>query len=151
MKVLSAYIGGACSQCGKWWHGVHDAGDGPLWQGRYRSVAVQKELYLNRLGRYIERNPVAAGMEGLGHPTDYEWSSAAAYAVGKPDALVRPYRHPYWGNWGSNDAERHRNYAAYLDDGGEDEDYADTFESGAMFLGDETFAAKLGSVSGRLN
>jgi len=34
----------------------------PIWQGRYKSVIVQKANYLSRLGRYIELNPVRAGI-----------------------------------------------------------------------------------------
>jgi putative transposase len=35
---------------------------GHLWQGRFKSPAVQREGYWLSCGRYIERNPVEAGM-----------------------------------------------------------------------------------------
>jgi putative transposase len=35
---------------------------GTLWEGRYRATAVEAEAYLIHLMRYIELNPVRAGM-----------------------------------------------------------------------------------------
>ena len=46
---------------------------GTLWEGRYRSTVVDSEQYLLTLMRYIELNPVRAGM--VVHPRDYPWSS----------------------------------------------------------------------------
>jgi putative transposase len=55
-------------------------------QGRFKSPAVKCSEYLLSCGRYIERNPVNAGLVGL--PWEYVWSSAAAYALGKRDGLL---------------------------------------------------------------
>jgi putative transposase len=38
---------------------------GTLWEGRYKSCLVDSETYLLRRHRYIELNPVRAGMEAL--------------------------------------------------------------------------------------
>lgn len=46
---------------------------GTLWEGRFRSSIVQERGYLLRCYRYIELNPVRAGM--VRHPRDYRWSS----------------------------------------------------------------------------
>lgn len=46
---------------------------GHLWQGRFRSFPVEEDLYLLECGRYIERNPVRAGL--VENPGDYPWSS----------------------------------------------------------------------------
>src|SRR5262245_1815596 len=35
---------------------------GHLWEGRYKSPLIDKESYLLECGRYIERNPIRAGM-----------------------------------------------------------------------------------------
>src|SRR5258708_2433025 len=59
---------------------------GHRWQGRFKSPAVQCSEYLLSCGRYIERNPVEAGL--LTEPWQYPWSSAAAYAFGQPDPLL---------------------------------------------------------------
>ena len=39
--------------------------------------------------RYIELNPVRAGM--VGHPRAYPWSSYGCNAEGKSDALITPH------------------------------------------------------------
>ncbi len=62
---------------------------GTLWEGRYRATVVDAENYLFECMRYIELNPVRAGMAR--HPRDYPWSSYRANAEGKADALVSPH------------------------------------------------------------
>ena len=46
---------------------------GTLWDGRYKSSPVQTDRYLLACCRYIELNPVRAGM--VNHPREYLWSS----------------------------------------------------------------------------
>lgn len=46
---------------------------GSLWEGRYKSSIVDTERYLLLCHRYIEMNPVRAGMVAL--PVVYPWSS----------------------------------------------------------------------------
>ncbi len=53
---------------------------GTLWEGRYRATVVDSERYLLTVMRYIELNPVRAGM--VAHPRDYPWSSYAHNAGG---------------------------------------------------------------------
>jgi putative transposase len=53
---------------------------GHLWQGRFRSPAVGVEQYFLSCARYIERNPVEAGL--VVEPWEYAWSSCRAYALG---------------------------------------------------------------------
>lgn len=59
---------------------------GHLWQGRFSSF-VMDESYLLATARYIERNPVRAGM--VADPADYAWSSARAHLTGKDDLLMK--------------------------------------------------------------
>ena len=59
---------------------------GTLWEGRYRSCLMQSEGYVLACMRYIELNPVRAGV--VRHPREYRWSSYAANAEGKRDALL---------------------------------------------------------------
>jgi putative transposase len=58
---------------------------GHLWQERFASF-VMDESYLMAAVRYVELNPVRAGM--VGRPEDYRWSSARAHFEGKDDGLV---------------------------------------------------------------
>jgi putative transposase len=59
---------------------------GHLWQGRFKSFVVQRQGYWISCGRYIERNPVEAGLAS--EPWQYRWSSSAHYALGEANALV---------------------------------------------------------------
>ena len=62
---------------------------GTLWEGRYRSTIVDSDNYLLTVMRYIEMNPVRAGM--VEHPAEYPWSSYQANGVGKVIELLTPH------------------------------------------------------------
>ena len=62
---------------------------GTLWEGRFRSCLAQSEDYVLACYRYIELNPVRAGM--VRHPRDYRWSSYTANAEGEAQALLTPH------------------------------------------------------------
>jgi len=62
---------------------------GTLWEGRFRSCLIQAQDYLLACLRYIELNPVRAGM--VKHPAEYRWSSYRANAQGQNDALLTPH------------------------------------------------------------
>ena len=46
---------------------------GSLWEGRYKSSPIETDTYLLACNRYVELNPVNAGM--VKQAEDYEWSS----------------------------------------------------------------------------
>ena len=54
---------------------------GTLWNGRYRGIPIENVTYLLTCLRYIELNPVRAGMVRV--PDAYRWSSYAAHAFGR--------------------------------------------------------------------
>jgi REP element-mobilizing transposase RayT len=54
-----------------------DGRDGPIFRGRFASVAVASDAHLAQVSRYIHRNPVEAGL--VAQPWDWPWSSARAY------------------------------------------------------------------------
>ena len=62
---------------------------GSLWEGRFRSCPVNTDRYALACYRYVEMNPVHAGM--VEHARDYRWSSYHANAGGWPDPLVEPH------------------------------------------------------------
>ena len=62
---------------------------GTLWEGRYKACLLDDDAHLLNCYRYIELNPVRAGM--VADPADYPWSSHGANALGKPDPLVQPH------------------------------------------------------------
>jgi len=59
---------------------------GHLWQGRFASY-VMDEKYLLACVRYIEMNPVRAGL--VAEPGEWSWSSASAHISGHDDNLVK--------------------------------------------------------------
>ena len=59
---------------------------GHLWQGRFASYPMN-ENYLLATTRYIELNPVRAGL--VMHAEMYPWSSASAHISGHDDTLVK--------------------------------------------------------------
>jgi putative transposase len=60
---------------------------GHVFQGRYKSIVVEKEAYLLALCRYIVRNPSKAGL--VDTPAEWPWSSYRSTAgIGKGDGVV---------------------------------------------------------------
>jgi len=57
-------------------------GNGHIYQGRYKSFLVQKDSYLLRLIRYVERNPLRAGL--VKQAEDWQWGSAWRRYNGRP-------------------------------------------------------------------
>jgi REP-associated tyrosine transposase len=54
-----------------------DTRDGPIFRGRFASVAIVSDAHLVRASRHIHRNPVEAGL--VEEPWAWPWSSAPAY------------------------------------------------------------------------
>ncbi len=73
----------------------HYHSSGHVWQGRFRSFPIQEDDHLLRVLRYIERNPVRAGL--VQRAQEWRWSSAAAerddLPVLDPGPVPRP---PDW-------------------------------------------------------
>jgi len=63
---------------------------GTLFEGRFKSCPVQTEDYFLACLRYIELNPVRAGM--VADPLEYHWSSHHANAFGKEIRLWSPHQ-----------------------------------------------------------
>lgn len=57
---------------------------GTLWEGCFKSAVVSRDEYLIMCSRYIELNPIRAGM--VLHPRDYRWSARKSLRTG--------WRHP---------------------------------------------------------
>lgn len=79
---------------------------GTLWEGRFRSSVIESQRYLFTCYRYIELNPVRAGM--VRHAGDYEWSSYATNAGGVRSETITP--HPLYLALGEDDKERQAIY-----------------------------------------
>jgi putative transposase len=60
---------------------------GRLWECRYHSSIIEEDAYLWAVSRYIERNPVRAGM--IEKPEDYKYSSGAAHLLGEDSSIIK--------------------------------------------------------------
>jgi putative transposase len=62
---------------------------GTLWDGRYRATLMDPKGYFKACARYLEENPVRAGL--VKDPAAYDWSSYGGHATGREDALLHPH------------------------------------------------------------
>jgi putative transposase len=71
-----------------WGHHKRHRTVGHVWQGRFKSPVVQDDAHLLTVLRYIEANPLRAGL--VTDPADYPWSSFPAHGLGRDDPLLDP-------------------------------------------------------------
>ena len=83
---------------------------GGLWEGRFKSFIVECDRYLFAVQRYIELNPVRAGLATSA--TTYPWSSARGNAGLARDDLLTP--HPLMAEAFGHDGTADQRYADWL-------------------------------------
>lgn len=83
---------------------------GTLWEGRFKSSPVSKDAYFLACCRYIELNPVRAGM--VKQPKDYVWSSYNFRAEGKRDKVLD--EDPIYKSLGKTAEERQSKYKEWF-------------------------------------
>ena len=114
---------------------------GTLWEGRFRSCLAQSGHYALTCYRYIELNPVRAGMAE--HPADYPWSSYRFNGQGMASALLS--QHPLYRALGQSNEERCRRYRELFHAHLEPELIAEIRQAtnGNYVLGDARFSAEV--------
>ena len=112
---------------------------GQLWQGRYKSIPVEESTYLLECGRYIERNPVRAGIVSVAE--DYPWSSYQAHYSGHNDELTDS--HPLMNDFQRTDAGFRSGWAEYVNTHREREDQELKLKFACGAVGAGGFAEKL--------
>lgn len=92
---------------------------GSLWEGRYKSSPIQAEAYLLACCRYVELNPVRAGM--VEDPANYRWSSCAA----KAGRIQQPWLDldPFYLSLGATEEQRAARYVAWLEESVPEEEW----------------------------
>jgi putative transposase len=59
---------------------------GSVWEGRFKASVIDAEEYLLACYRYIELNPVTAGM--VNDPAEYRWTSYRWHGLGEANPLI---------------------------------------------------------------
>jgi len=112
---------------------------GPLYQGRYKAILVERDQYLHQLSRYIHLNPVRVNI--VKDPKDYPWSSYHFFVSSKESP-------PRWFNAGSilsmfddNISKARGLYKSFVFDGiGQESDFLKKNTIKGIILGSEEFA-----------
>lgn len=114
---------------------------GSLWEGRFRSSMVDSAGYALVCQRYIELNPVRAGV--VRHPGEYRWSSFGANALGHSSDIVVP-RAEYL-CLGEDERERRMRYVELFNDALSDRDLARIRDAvnGGFVLGSDRFVGEI--------
>jgi len=87
-------------------------GVGHFFQDRFKSFLIQDGKYLLECGRYVEMNPVKAGL--VKEPGQYKWSSYKVYADGEYDNVVD--MNPEYEALSKDKEKRETIYKEYVDD-----------------------------------
>lgn len=84
----------------RWHQHRHTVGEGHVYQGRFKSFPVETNEYLLTVCRYVERNPVRAGL--VKRAEQWRWGSAGTRgSVSVHDwPIARPTDWPDWVNEG---------------------------------------------------
>ena len=85
-----------------WRHHRRRRTSGHVWQGRFKSPAVEDGAYFLAVLAYVEANPTRAGM--VADPADYRWSSHPARVGLAADPLLDDF--PEWAEFGDDEASR---------------------------------------------
>lgn len=120
---------------------------GTLWEGRYKSSLIDSDAYLLTCHRYIELNPVRAGL--VDHPARYPWSSHSHYALGALNPLLT--RHPMFNDLAADEAGRREAFGALIREQLSHETIQRIRDSAnqGRALGSESFLDRIGKELGR--
>lgn len=132
---------------------------GYLWQGRYKNMLVEEGDYHQKLGGYIERNPIRARL--VENPSQWKWSSYNFYAYGEPirvkiklaggekwiDLLDED---PLYKEFGQTPEERQKNYREFIlaMDDEKIKEYLGVGD-GKLVIGTVSFREKMGEFFGK--
>lgn len=95
------------------WFNARHQRTGTLWEGRFRAGLIEGERHLLACMRYIELNPVRAGL--CAEAVQWPWSSAAHHMGLARSALITEHE-MYW-RLGNTPFEREHAYREFMDQG----------------------------------
>jgi putative transposase len=114
---------------------------GTLWEGRFKSCLAQDEGYALNCYRYVELNPVRAGM--VTRPQDYQWSSFRFNGEGEDSDFLIP--HSSYVGLGDTFMERLTSYNALITSHMDEKQLNEirTATNGNYVLGDSHFQREI--------
>jgi len=118
-------------------------GIGYLWQGRFKSFIIQDGKYILECGRYIELNPVRAGI--VKNPEKYPWSSCNVYAEKERSDVIEV--NPEYLGFSENIEKRKSLYKQFLKDGNKEKRTLERYFRTKIY-GEQEFIEKLKSETG---
>lgn len=129
------------------WFNRRHGRTGTLWEGRYRACIVESEHYLFACCRYIEMNPVRAGL--VADPADYRWSSYGHHVGRRPEPLIT--EHPLIWSLGNTPFERQAAYRRLFESAPADDGTAVFRASiqGGWVVGSQAFAKAVQAETNR--
>ena len=115
---------------------------GPLFQGRFGSILVQRDQYLLELCRYIVLNPVRAGI--VKAPGQWRWSNylSTTGSVKKPEFLNIDWTLTQFGDKKENAVESYKKFI----NSGVNNKFPKEELVGQVILGSERFINKIKSI-----
>ena len=125
---------------------------GPVFQGRFKAILVDREAYLLELCRHVDLTPVRAGM--VAQPGDWLWSSCLAHTGRQPTPpwLDTPGLHRFILGRDVNTARDHRAAAARYAKWVAAAPEVRLWEEGLrqqIYLGDDAFVARMQALAHR--
>lgn len=126
---------------------AHHDRTGTLWEGRYKSCLIEENSYLLEVYRYIELNPVRAGL--VTDPVEYPWSSYRMNGEGVVSELCTP--HDQYLALGVDAAARLSSYRELIRSGIADGRLADIRKSvhQGLAFGTPHFKEQMAAATGR--
>ena len=120
---------------------------GTLWEGRYKATVIDTDQYFMACSRYVELNPVRAGM--VSHPDEYPWSCYSVNALGESAEFVTP--HSNYLALGRDNVACQRAYQSLFDTALTDQEIKDIreFTGKGWALGDDRFKERVEVLSQR--
>ena len=121
---------------------------GTLWESRYKSSPVETDRYLLACCRYIELNPVRAGM--VRNPASYPWSSFPQRMGEDEDNWIDC--DPCYLALGNSEETRRRLYGRFVDEAipTDEWNFIRAAVQRGQLTGDNRFVTEIESITGRL-
>ncbi len=113
---------------------------GHFWLDRYKSIPVESDRYALALMRYMNRNPIRAGI--VSQPGEWPWSGYRFYAFGETNDLLES--HPTYLGLDEDEKVRRKIYMTFCNGMLPTEDTRKPELSERHYIGSDIFGQKLG-------